>query len=122
MKYRVLVGCNYPSLVQAEAVRREIGDVVDDMPPGTIQAFLADHVIEQVGGKIELTEKPPAPTRDGASPPAPGPYHAKDGKSFHTRPDCKTGNNIEPETRLEGDGGLPKCEKCARLERSEGRE
>lgn len=42
--YRVLVGCNYT--VKGIEVRREPGDVVDDVPADVVDAWLAENVIE----------------------------------------------------------------------------
>lgn len=55
----------------------------------------------------------------GASVPQPQPaelaYHARRGAVHHVRPDCPVGNNIEPQSRRKGDGGLPLCGECERL-------
>lgn len=53
------------------------------------------------------------------APPAPDPaaaaeiWHSGHGTVFHDDPACTTGNNIEPENRRDGTGGLPRCSDCA---------
>jgi hypothetical protein len=46
-KYRVLVGLNYPP----NDKRAEPGDVVDDLPPGSVGWLLDAGAIEPVGKK-----------------------------------------------------------------------
>lgn len=64
-----------------------------------------------------LVEAPEA--RQVASVPQPQPvelaYHARRGAVHHVREDCPVGNNIEPQSRRKGDGGLPLCSECERL-------
>lgn len=42
-------------------------------------------------------------------------YHARRAAVHHVREDCPMGNNIEPQSRRKGDGGLPLCSECERL-------
>lgn len=42
-------------------------------------------------------------------------YHTRRGTVHHVRHDCQVGNNIEPQARRKGDGGLPLCSECERL-------
>lgn len=44
-RYRVLVGVDYAT--KGGAVRHEPGDVVDDIPADVVDAWLAEHVIEE---------------------------------------------------------------------------
>lgn len=44
-QYVALVGLNYPAPDGGE-LRAEAGDVVADLPPASVEAFLADGVIE----------------------------------------------------------------------------
>lgn len=113
MKYRVLIGCNYPG-ADGVPVRREPGDVVDDVTPEVAAAYDGIGVLTT---DVELAE----PIGDGSVFDAPAfvAYHAADGKVHHTNPGCPVGNNIEPATRLLGTGDLKKCRDCARLERAE---
>lgn len=46
--YRVLVGVNYPDFKGGE-VRREPGDVADDIPAKSVEWLLRQGVIEEVG-------------------------------------------------------------------------
>lgn len=48
MMYRVLTGMNYP--VGGEIVRREPGDVVEDIPPKSVGWLLRQGHIEEVEG------------------------------------------------------------------------
>lgn len=49
------------------------------------------------------------------------PWHSKKTKDVHhDNSKCTLGNNIEPENRVSGTGGLPKCSQCERLDK-EGR-
>ncbi len=44
------------------------------------------------------------------------PWHSKVTKDVHhDNNKCTLGNNIEPENRVPGTGGLPKCAQCKRL-------
>jgi hypothetical protein len=46
------------------------------------------------------------------------PFHSKlqhDRNVYHDNDRCTEGNNIEKQNRVEGTGGRPKCEHCARL-------
>lgn len=57
-----------------------------------------------------------APTKPADTPremPDPA-YHAKRGAVYHVRAECSVGNNIEPQSRRKGDGGLPLCGECER--------
>lgn len=45
-KYLALVGLNYPG--KGGERRAEAGDVVDDLPPASVAAFLADGAIQAV--------------------------------------------------------------------------
>lgn len=42
-------------------------------------------------------------------------WHSKGSKVFHDSRACTTGNNLEPENVVAGDGGLKRCKECARL-------
>lgn len=48
MRYRVLTGLNYP--VKGEDVRREPGDIADDIPPKSVTWLLRQGHIEEVEG------------------------------------------------------------------------
>lgn len=43
------------------------------------------------------------------------PFHSKLGSVYHDESKCTEGNNIEARNRVNGTGGLPKCEHCKRL-------
>ena len=46
------------------------------------------------------------------------PWHStrpNDPAVYHDNTLCTEGNNIEPENKVSGTGGRPKCEHCARL-------
>lgn len=46
------------------------------------------------------------------------PFHSKkpSAKQVHHNNDkCTEGNNIEPENKVQGTGGRPLCDHCARL-------
>ena len=112
MRHRVLIGCSYPGPDGPE-VRREPGDVVDDLPASVEAALLEMHAI---GPDNEI----PVVIGGGAfDAPAYVAYHATDGKVHHTLAACPMGNNIEPASRELGTGDLKKCRDCARLERAE---
>ncbi len=126
-KYIVLVGCNYTS-AEGKSVRHEPGDVVDNFPESSAAAFLAAGAIAT---EEELAERAAAVEarfneaverlKADEAPAVALPFHAVDGKVHHTRADCTVGNNVEPQTRADGTGGLKKCRDCTRLER-EGQE
>lgn len=45
-------------------------------------------------------------------------FHSKlrsDRPVYHDDNECTEGNNIEPENRVPGTGGRPKCDHCRRL-------
>lgn len=45
-------------------------------------------------------------------------FHSKkvsDRNVYHDNDRCTEGNNIEPQNRVSGTGGRPKCEHCSRL-------
>jgi len=45
-------------------------------------------------------------------------FHSKkpnDPKVYHDNDKCKTGDNIQPENRVAGTGGRPKCQECLKL-------
>ena len=46
------------------------------------------------------------------------PFHSKkksDRNVYHDNSSCTEGNNIEPQNKVSGTGGRPKCEHCQRL-------
>lgn len=44
------------------------------------------------------------------------PFHSKKQKDvYHDNDGCTEGNNIEPENKVSGTGGLPKCNRCKQL-------
>jgi len=46
------------------------------------------------------------------------PFHSKlasDGRVYHDNDECTKGNNIEPENKVPGKGGLPLCSECNNL-------
>ncbi len=44
------------------------------------------------------------------------PFHSKKQKDvYHTCTKCTEGNNIEPQYKVAGTGGLPKCQRCTEL-------
>lgn len=45
------------------------------------------------------------------------PFHSKKPgtKVHHDNNECTEGNNIEPENKASGTGGLPLCERCKNL-------
>jgi len=63
-RYVVLVGCNYP--VDGAEVRREAGDVVDDLPPSVeaalleMRAVLAEDEYEALGHPTLVDVEPNA--------------------------------------------------------------
>jgi hypothetical protein len=38
-----------------------------------------------------------------------------DRKVYHDNDKCQTRDNIQPENRVPGTGGRPKCQECAKL-------
>jgi len=42
-------------------------------------------------------------------------YSIKTNDKYHNNTKCTEGNNIEPENRRSGTGGLPLCTHCKRL-------
>jgi hypothetical protein len=45
-------------------------------------------------------------------------FHSKlpnDPRVYHDNTSCTEGNNIEPENRVPGTGGRPRCDHCDRL-------
>jgi hypothetical protein len=43
------------------------------------------------------------------------PFHSKapnDPKVYHDDSECTEGNNIEPENKVSGTGGYPRCKNC----------
>ena len=52
------------------------------------------------------------------------PFHSKlpGTKVHHNNNECTEGNNIEPENRVTGTGGLPLCKHCKKLNTSERKE
>lgn len=64
---------------------------------------------------------PPAEPEDGepegAAAAADGTFHAAGGKVYHDSPTCTVGNDIEPENRRAGKGGLRFCTECRKLAR-----
>lgn len=105
-KYIALTGINYPAPGSGE-VRREAGEIADDLATEVAAALLTCGAIAPVPEHV-----PAAPLPEPAAA-----YHAEGGKVFHTQVSCPTGDNIEPERRSAGDGGLRKCRECTRLER-----
>lgn len=47
-RYRLLTGLNYPAGAEGLAVRREAGDVVDDLPPKAVRRLLERGHIEPI--------------------------------------------------------------------------
>lgn len=44
------------------------------------------------------------------------PWHSSVTKDvYHDETQCETGDNIQPENKVQGDGGLPKCSECTRI-------
>lgn len=43
-------------------------------------------------------------------------YSAKQMDVHHNSTLCNTGNNIEKENRRPGNGGLPRCSECKRVD------
>lgn len=124
-----------------DGIRIEAGEIVTDPPAphliGTCGPDCAmngehgwgvkDGLVELVGGLIPATEKPvgvavAANVEVGVVTPAPAPWHSSRGTVHHTAPACSLGNNVEPENRVEGDGGLPLCSECKRLLAAAGEE
>ena len=42
-------------------------------------------------------------------------YSKKTKKVYHNNTKCEVGNNIEPENKVSGTGGLPLCDRCKEL-------
>lgn len=122
--YRAVVGVHYVPEGGTEPVKRRAGQALDGLGQVAIEAFLAVGAIERIEAPAQAGGRLPVTGEANASAPAsesPGlaAYHADGGKVHHTLAACKQGNNIEPDTRRDGTGGLPKCRECARLEREE---
>ena len=50
------------------------------------------------------------------------PYRSIYSKKYHFRDDCGPAQKrIKPKNRVDGDGGLPPCSRCATIEEEEGR-
>ena len=43
------------------------------------------------------------------------PFHSIKSSVYHDNNQCTEGNNIEPQNKLQGTGGKPKCQHCQRL-------
>lgn len=121
-----------------DGIRIEAGQVVEDPPAphliGTCAPDCAmngahgwgvkDGLIELVG--FEGTVPPGGVTITVGEGPgeevviASKAWHSTRGTVHHVAPACSLGNNVEPENRGAGDGGLPLCSECRRLLKSEG--
>jgi len=86
--------------------------------------------VEEGAGELELVDRPrqelaPEPLggqeadgRQGGNMAKVAPFHSKkksDRNVYHDNSSCTEGNNIEPQNKVSGTGGRPKCEHCQRL-------
>jgi hypothetical protein len=55
--------------------------------------------------------------RVGKAPQEPEAWHSEGGSVYHDEEACSLGNNIEPENRRMGRGGLKRCAECRKLTR-----
>ena len=80
-KYKVLVGIDYPPNKRAEA-----GDIVDDLPSGSIKWLVAEGYIEAADSK---TSKKPEPVFDPAAEDGDGDGMVQDGTEFERPADSE---------------------------------